>query len=290
MKPLPDELEVIILFPLVWTRKGLALGLPVLTKRLEGRYLKMILLFSEERRVRKVGVFCSVLMLAFGLYLLVPHCSDAFDVNSTVTNDGDISVAMEIDAAGTSDGGGGRQNRYEFDLRGRDGTASVTNTYAPETGDTGAGIGFSANPDAGLLDGRLSSEEKIGVNSSGSEACCFGAAGSAYEVEELTSETSGNFNTGSYSVTASGRTSSMGGLFAVGVADRVVTSDPSVFEDNVYNLRGDGVFSISGEYGFTVCDQGGSGTSSPLSGVNNPFHGGGGINLGDIHGLCFDAQ
>ncbi len=267
----------------------------------------MILLFGKERIAKQVGLLCTVVVLIFGAHLLAPPCGDAFDINSTVTNEGDISVEMEVEAAGSpNDTGNTRLNRYELDLRGREGTASVTNTYAPETGDTGAGIGFVADPDASMLGGRLSSEEKIGVNSSSSEACCFGAAGSAFDVEELTSETSGNFNTGTYVVDASGRTASRGGSFAVGVADRIVTPDPSVFEDNIYRLRGDGVFSISGEYGFTVCDQGEGpssppiGGSTPLEGFDSPFHGGGGCSGGtcghtgiitpDLHGLCFDVQ
>ncbi len=223
--------------------------------------------------MKQVSVMCGLCVLMSAFCLLVPKGIHAFDINTTVTNEGDLSIDMSVKGASAPDDGLSRLDRYRFELDGRDGTAAVTNIFTPETGQTGASIGYVANPDVALLAGKLSADEEIGVNGSNSEACCFGAAGSSFDVAELASESVGNFNTSSYAITASGRTADLGGSFGIGVAENISTPDPSVYEKNIYELKGEGVFSISGEYGFGCGDLA---AASP-----NPFAGvGGTINAG----------
>ncbi|MDY6987152.1 MAG: hypothetical protein SWQ30_03760 [Thermodesulfobacteriota bacterium] len=243
--------------------------------------------------MKQVGLMCCLFMLLSAFCLLVPNGTYAFDVNTTVTNEGDLSVDMSVKGASAPDEGIGRLDRYSFELDGRDGTTAVTNTYTPETGQTGASIGYLAAPGYVLMSGKLSAEEEIGVNQNNSEVCCAGAANSSFDVEELVSSSSGSFNDSSYTIAASGRTADLGGSFGVGVAENISTPDPSVYERNIYELKGEGVFSISGQYGFG-CGDIAAVTPNPFAGVGTTInaHGGGtsvDAEIG-IHGLCFDAQ
>jgi hypothetical protein len=209
--------------------------------------------------MKQARVFCSLFILVSIFCLTTPKDIDAFDINNTVTNDGDLSVDMSIGAASSPDDGMSRLDRYRFELDGRNGTASVSNVYVPETGQTQAGIGYNANAGnpalfGGVFGGKLSADEEIGVSSCTSEAYCAGAASSAFDVEELTSESTGSFNESTYAINASGQTSALGGSFGIGVAEEIVTPDPSVYERNIYELKGEGVFTIAGEYGFGCSD------------------------------------
>ena len=237
--------------------------------------------------MKQVSVICSLFMLISSFYLWAPNCIHAFDINNTVTNDGDLSVDMSIAGASSPDDGISRLDRYRFELDGRDGTASVTNVYVPETGQTNAGIGYTANPGnpalfGGVFGGKLSADEEIGVSSCNSEAYCAGAASSTFDVEELASESTGSFNDSTYAINASGRTSTLGGSFGIGVAENIVTPDPSVHEKNIYELRGEGVFSIAGEYGFG-CSDVAEAEPDPFAGVGNYGFNHDGIGFG---GLC----
>jgi|LGVF01.1.fsa_nt_gb hypothetical protein len=209
--------------------------------------------------MKQVSVICCLFVLVCGFWLLVPSGSCAFDINTNATFEGDMSVNMSC-VEGSSLGGATPQlKRYRFELDGRDGTGGVTNTYVPETGETGAGIGFTADPAAGLLGGRLSAEEELGANTLIPNKLCMGAAGSHFGVAELTSNTSGNLNNGTYAITAAGDTSRLAGAFGVSVAEKISTSDPNAYEDNIYQLEGEGDFTVSGEYGFGCGLPGGGG-------------------------------
>ena len=245
--------------------------------------------------MKQVGVTCCLFMLMSAFYLLVPNGIYAFDVNTTVTNDGDLSVDMSVKGASEPDDGISRLDRYRFELDGRDGTTAVTNTYTPETGQTGASIGYVADPDYALMSGKLSADEEIGVNQNNSQVCCAGAASSSFDVEELVSESAGSFNDSSYTIYASGETAELGGSFGVGVAENITTPDPAVYERNIYELKGQGVFSISGQYGFGCGGAIGAVTPNPYAGMGSTI--GASMSAGaddvsdiGIHGLCFDAQ
>ncbi|MDY6839268.1 MAG: hypothetical protein SWH78_14990 [Thermodesulfobacteriota bacterium] len=242
--------------------------------------------------MKQVRVMCFLFMLISAFFLLVPHGTYAFDVNTTVTNEGNLSVDMSVKGASAPDGAISRLDRYRFELDGRDGTTALTNTYTPETGQTGASIGYVADPDYVLMSGKLSADEEIGVNHSNSDVCCAGAASSSFEVEELVSDSTGNFNNSSYTIEASGRTADLGGSFGVGVAENMTTPNPAVYERNIYQLKGEGVFSISGQYGFG-CGDVGAVAPNPFAGVGSTINahgqGTGGVDSDiGIHGLCFD--
>ena len=238
--------------------------------------------------MKQVSVICSLFVLISLFYLWTPNCIHAFDINNTVTNDGDLSVDMGIEGASSPDDGISRLDRYRFELDGRDGTASVTNVYVPETGQTNAGIGYTANPGnpallGGIFGGKLSADEEIGVSACTSDAYCAGAASSSFDVEELTSESTGSFADSTYAINASGRTSTLGGSFGIGVMETIATPDSSGNERNIYELKGQGVFSIAGQYGFG-CSQVAAAEPDPFAGVGGSgFNGHGGIGIG---GLC----
>jgi hypothetical protein len=250
-------------------------------------------LFRWEENMRQLGWMGCLAVLISAFCLLVPNGTCAFDVNTTVTNEGDLSVDMSIKGASAPDGAISRVDRYRFELDGRDGTAGVTNVYTPETGQTSASIGYVADPSYVLMSGKLTADEEIGVNQNNAEVCCAGAAGSSFGVEELVSESTGSFDDSSYTIEASGRTAALGGSFGVGVAENITTSNPAVYERNIYELKGEGVFSISGQYGFG-CGDAATVAANPLAGVGSSInaHGGGTGGFGDIgiHGLCFDRQ
>ncbi len=190
-------------------------------------------------KIKQLTIICSLLICGCGSFLLEPGYSNAFLIHTNAYCEGDLSVEMDC-AQGS---GNGQLNRYELEIDSTEGTTGVTNLYG--SGQTRVDVGYVADPDASMLGGSLSMNEQIGVNTANSQTSRAGAAGSSFDVEELSSSSSGSFNDGSYEIAAQGK-----GEFGVNVAENAATPDQSVYEKNSYELEGDGVFEVSGEYGF----------------------------------------
>ncbi|MDY6990626.1 MAG: hypothetical protein SWQ30_21490, partial [Thermodesulfobacteriota bacterium] len=149
---------------------------------------------------------------------------------------------MSIDM-GTAQSTGGQLNRYALEVDSTKGTTYVGNHF--ESGETGVDIAYVADSDPGLIGGSLSAEEEIGVNTCNSAECRLGVAGSTFDVKELSSSSKGNFDQGTYEIKAQGV-----GMFGTNAAEKASTSRSSVYEDGAYELDGEGVFDLLGEYGF----------------------------------------
>jgi hypothetical protein len=173
-----------------------------------------------------------------GLLFLVCGEGEGFVIHTDAYVEGNMSVDM-----GVSKGTGTQQRRYKLELDSTDGTTYVGNNY--ESGEAGVEISYVADPDGGLFGGSLSAKEQIAVNTCNSQACRLGTAGSSFDVRELSYSTKGSFDQGSYEISAQGE-----GKFGTNAAEKVSTPNPAVHENNVYELRGDGVFALTGDYGF----------------------------------------
>ena len=201
--------------------------------------------------------------------LFVCSATNAFDINSQVGVEGDINVNMNMEQGSAIGDGAYRLNQYQSKLRGFDGATSVSHVYTPETGQTGVDIGYAVGNNGRLIQG-LSAKEKIGVDTVSDDGCRFGAAGSGFYVEELSSSSTGDFNQGTYGLTAGGV-----GRFSIGVKETARASDdPIARENNEYYVRGDGVFSISGQYGFLSGGAPGAGAGAAGGGVGAGFDAG----------------
>ncbi len=206
--------------------------------------------------MRQLKLAFPFFVLISGLLPMAPIHSYAFVVNTTTYVEGNLSIDMDT-AQGNKQG---QVNRYELELDSRDGATLVTNVL--QGGETQVDIEYVAFEDEGLLKPRLASEEKIGVNTCKSGECRMGVAGSSFEVQLLSSSSQGNFSQGTYTVDAQGV-----GKFGVAVAEKASTANPSIYENNKYELKGKGVFGLSGEYGFRGDVGEGSGTlSNPATG------------------------
>ena len=181
---------------------------------------------------------CRHLILPFALAWVACGHGHAFVIHTDAYVQGDMSVDMS-----TTQSTGSQLNRYALEVDSTKGTTYVGNHL--ESGETGVDIAYVADSDPGLIGGSLSAEEEIGVNTCNSAECRLGVAGSTFDVKELSSSSEGSFKQGTYGIKAHGV-----GMFGTNAAENASTSRPSVYERSAYELSGEGVFDLLGDYGF----------------------------------------
>ncbi|MDY6952738.1 MAG: hypothetical protein SWE60_14600 [Thermodesulfobacteriota bacterium] len=181
---------------------------------------------------------CRPFVFAVAFLWLASGHTHAFVIHTDAYVEGNMSIDM-----GTAQSTGGQLNRYALEVDSTKGTTYVGNHF--ESGETGVDIAYVADSDPGLIGGSLSAEEEIGVNTCNSAECRLGVAGSSFDVRELSSSSKGNFGQGTYEIKAQGV-----GMFGTNAAEKASTSSPSVYESGAYELDGEGVFDLLGEYGF----------------------------------------
>jgi hypothetical protein len=182
--------------------------------------------------------------------------ANAFDIDTNAIVKGDLSVNMNCRQTMAPGEERYQENRYALDIMSIDGNTEMLNTFADETGQTNMAINSEANPSIGS---NLSVKEKIGVGVINPDEMSLEVAGSNFEAQRISFSSTGDMEASAYNIEAEGA-----GAFEVGVAETVTTPDPLAGEKYIYQLKGNGTFSIEGNYGFCSAEQE-EGDSFPLS-------------------------